>query len=196
MHVALQASALKALYGQGKASVLSSSLSAATSVQQLFVGMRPGLLCAVHSMTGLLWMLSLQLVELFGGVRDDWITSDLPSWLGANRIYQGVADPVREALAQQEVYIVTTKQQVVKIKYATLDHWGKLEVLESAQCIIILKKDVRVLAAAVCLLVIRLVMELQVPACDDIAACNAGGPAWHVRTSQGFARKANAAPLI
>ncbi|KAF5835320.1 hypothetical protein DUNSADRAFT_7552 [Dunaliella salina] len=51
-----------------------------------------------------------KLVELFGGVRDDWIASDLPSWLGANRIYQGVADPVREALAQQEVYIVTTKQ--------------------------------------------------------------------------------------
>lgn len=51
-----------------------------------------------------------QLVELFGRVRDEWIASDLPTWLGANAIYDGVAGPVRGAMAQEEVYIVTTKQ--------------------------------------------------------------------------------------
>ena len=50
------------------------------------------------------------MVDLFGGVRDEWIASDLSSWLAANRIYKGVADPVREALGRDEVYIVTTKQ--------------------------------------------------------------------------------------
>lgn len=34
----------------------------------------------------------------------------MSSWLGANRIYEGVADPVREAMSSDEVYIVTTKQ--------------------------------------------------------------------------------------
>lgn len=53
---------------------------------------------------------SVQLVDLFGSVRDEWIEKDLPSWLGANRIYEGVADPVRHALEQDEAYIVTTKQ--------------------------------------------------------------------------------------
>jgi len=52
----------------------------------------------------------LQLVELFGSVRDEWIVLDLPSWLAANHIYEGVADPVREAMLQHQVYIVTTKQ--------------------------------------------------------------------------------------
>lgn len=52
----------------------------------------------------------MQLVELFGGVRDEWIASDVGTWLAANRIYEGVADPVREAMSSDEVYIVTTKQ--------------------------------------------------------------------------------------
>ena len=52
-----------------------------------------------------------QLVALFGSVRDEWMAADLASWLAPNRIYPGVADAVRAALAGgDEVYIVTTKQ--------------------------------------------------------------------------------------
>ncbi|KIZ05430.1 hypothetical protein MNEG_2528 [Monoraphidium neglectum] len=52
-----------------------------------------------------------ELVTLFGRVRDDWIASDLAGWLAPNRIYPGVADAVRAALAGgDEVYVVTTKQ--------------------------------------------------------------------------------------
>ncbi len=51
-----------------------------------------------------------QMVELFGSVRDAWIQEDLDGWLAPNRIYEGVADPVRQAMQQHEVYIVTTKQ--------------------------------------------------------------------------------------
>lgn len=50
------------------------------------------------------------MVELFGSVRDAWIQEDLNGWLAPNRIYEGVADPVRKAMHQHEVYIVTTKQ--------------------------------------------------------------------------------------
>ncbi|KAG2501909.1 hypothetical protein HYH03_000407 [Edaphochlamys debaryana] len=50
------------------------------------------------------------MVELFGRVRDDWIASDLAGWLAPNRIYAGVADPVRAAMQHHQVYIVTTKQ--------------------------------------------------------------------------------------
>lgn len=54
----------------------------------------------------------LQLVNLFGNVRDDWIASDLKGWLAPNRIYPGVADAVKATLKgdDTEVYIVTTKQ--------------------------------------------------------------------------------------
>jgi hypothetical protein len=52
-----------------------------------------------------------QMVSLFGRVRDEWIASDLAGWLAPNRIYPGVADAVRAALAGgDEVYVVTTKQ--------------------------------------------------------------------------------------
>lgn len=56
--------------------------------------------------------LLLQLVNLFGNVRDDWIASDLKGWLAPNRIYPGVADAVKATLKSDdtEVYIVTTKQ--------------------------------------------------------------------------------------
>lgn len=51
------------------------------------------------------------LVELFGRVRDEWIASDLRGWLAPNRVYPGVADAVRAAIARgDEVYVVTTKQ--------------------------------------------------------------------------------------
>lgn len=51
-----------------------------------------------------------KMVELFGQVRDEWIKNDLAGWLAPNRIYDGVADPVRAAMESDEVYIVTTKQ--------------------------------------------------------------------------------------
>jgi hypothetical protein len=53
---------------------------------------------------------AVQLVELFGSVRDNWIAEDLSGWLAPNRIYPGVADAVAAAMQQSEVYIVTTKQ--------------------------------------------------------------------------------------
>ncbi|KAI3856164.1 hypothetical protein MKX03_027746 [Papaver bracteatum] len=48
------------------------------------------------------------LVELFGKVRDEWIDSDLSSWIGANRLYPGVSEALK--FASSRVYIVTTKQ--------------------------------------------------------------------------------------
>ena len=49
-------------------------------------------------------------MELFGGTRDEQIKADLHAWLSQNRIYPGVADALRKAVADHEVYIVTTKQ--------------------------------------------------------------------------------------
>lgn len=49
-------------------------------------------------------------MDLFGSVRDEWIDRDLPTWLGANGIYEGVAGTVGRAMQEEEVYIVTTKQ--------------------------------------------------------------------------------------
>ncbi len=44
-------------------------------------------------------------------VRDEWIAADLSGWLAPNRIYDGVAPPIRAAIDRgAEVYIVTTKQ--------------------------------------------------------------------------------------
>jgi hypothetical protein len=57
-----------------------------------------------------LLLLLLQLVQLFGSVRDNWIAEDLAGWLAPNRIYPGVADAVAATMQQDEVYIVTTKQ--------------------------------------------------------------------------------------
>lgn len=52
----------------------------------------------------------LQLVELFGATRDEWMATDLDGWLAPNRIYPGVADSMKSLMAEHEVYIVTTKQ--------------------------------------------------------------------------------------
>eukprot|EP00244_Chara_vulgaris_P000268 TRINITY_DN1043_c1_g2_i1.p1 TRINITY_DN1043_c1_g2~~TRINITY_DN1043_c1_g2_i1.p1 ORF type:complete len:299 (-),score=34.41 TRINITY_DN1043_c1_g2_i1:359-1255(-) len=49
-----------------------------------------------------------ELVDLFGSIRDDWMQTDLAGWLGANRLYPGVADALR--FASSPIYIVTTKQ--------------------------------------------------------------------------------------
>ncbi|CAM8974466.1 hypothetical protein QQ045_030429 [Rhodiola kirilowii] len=48
------------------------------------------------------------LIDLFGKIRDEWIDSDLTTWIGANRLYPGVADALK--FAYSRVYIVTTKQ--------------------------------------------------------------------------------------
>lgn len=48
------------------------------------------------------------LIDLFGRVRDEWMETDLATWIGANRFYPGVPDALKFASAR--VYIVTTKQ--------------------------------------------------------------------------------------
>ena len=53
---------------------------------------------------------SLQLLELFGGTRDDWIAEDLEGWLAPNEIYEGMGAALQHLQAQHELYIVTTKQ--------------------------------------------------------------------------------------
>jgi hypothetical protein len=52
----------------------------------------------------------LQLVELFGSTRDEWMAADLEGWLAPNRIYPGVAQAIQALMERDEVYIVTTKQ--------------------------------------------------------------------------------------
>ena len=52
----------------------------------------------------------LQLVELFGTTRDEWIAHDLEGWLNANEIYEGLAEIVQHLRQQHDTYIVTTKQ--------------------------------------------------------------------------------------
>ena len=53
---------------------------------------------------------ALQLVELFGNVRDDWIKRDLNGWLDANEIYPGIPEDLAALHQRHELYIVTTKQ--------------------------------------------------------------------------------------
>jgi hypothetical protein len=53
---------------------------------------------------------TVQLVDLFGRVRDEWIARDLDDWLSPNRIYPGVAEALKDLMGRDEVYIVTTKQ--------------------------------------------------------------------------------------
>jgi hypothetical protein len=53
-----------------------------------------------------------EMVELFGTTRDEWMAADLDDWLAPNRIYDGIADSLKAAMASEsaEVFIVTTKQ--------------------------------------------------------------------------------------
>lgn len=53
---------------------------------------------------------AMQLVDLFGSTRDEWMAEDLNAWLAPNRIYSGTADAVKKLMKDQEAYIVTTKQ--------------------------------------------------------------------------------------
>jgi len=50
-----------------------------------------------------------ELIEAFGGVRDDWMERDLQSWIDANRLYPGVADALN--FATKPLFIITTKQK-------------------------------------------------------------------------------------
>lgn len=52
------------------------------------------------------------LITLFGAVRDEWIRTDLPTWLDRHSFYPGVIDALRAALHQKKLlYILTTKQE-------------------------------------------------------------------------------------
>lgn len=52
----------------------------------------------------------LQLVDLFGGYRDEWIARDLDGWLHANIIYDGLPQILTHLMQHHDLYIVTTKQ--------------------------------------------------------------------------------------
>ncbi len=52
----------------------------------------------------------MQLVELFGSTRDEWMEDDLHDWLAANEIYDGVPAVVEHLRSNGTFYIVTTKQ--------------------------------------------------------------------------------------
>jgi len=52
----------------------------------------------------------MQLVELFGSTRDEWMEDDLDDWLAANEIYEGVPAIVEHLRSNGTFYIVTTKQ--------------------------------------------------------------------------------------
>lgn len=54
----------------------------------------------------------LQLVDLFGTTRDNWMAADLQSWLAPNKIYDGLPPALKHAMENEEVYIVTTKQVI------------------------------------------------------------------------------------
>jgi hypothetical protein len=61
----------------------------------------------------------LQLVELFGSTRDEWIKEDLAGWLAPNRICDGVPAVLNRLLQQADLYIVTTKQ-ASRVAWASL----------------------------------------------------------------------------
>lgn len=52
-----------------------------------------------------------ELVELFGSARDRWIAEDPEGWLARHEFYPGVIERMRTRLAQDEVFILTTKQE-------------------------------------------------------------------------------------
>lgn len=49
------------------------------------------------------------LIESFGSTRDQWIESDLDSWIQSNRIFPGVIDALN--FSQAPIYIITTKEK-------------------------------------------------------------------------------------
>jgi phosphoglycolate phosphatase-like HAD superfamily hydrolase len=60
------------------------------------------------------------MIEVFGGVRDEWIANDLPSWLDINGFYPGVPESLNAC--RGEGVLVTTKQQ--RFAVALVRHAG------------------------------------------------------------------------
>mmetsp|Transcript_20120 Transcript_20120/g.24883 ORF Transcript_20120/g.24883 Transcript_20120/m.24883 type:complete len:301 (-) Transcript_20120:28-930(-) len=60
------------------------------------------------------------MIELFGGVRDEWIANDLSSWLDINRFYPGVPESLNACRGKG--VLVTTKQQ--RFAVALVRHAG------------------------------------------------------------------------
>lgn len=51
------------------------------------------------------------LIELFGKVRDEWMDTNLTTWIGDNRLYAGISDALK--FASSEIYIVTTIPELI-----------------------------------------------------------------------------------
>lgn len=53
-----------------------------------------------------------KLAKTLDAIRDEWIAQDLEGWLALHRFYPGVADKVRQTLAEgrTQVWIITTKE--------------------------------------------------------------------------------------
>ena len=71
-----------------------------------------------------------ELVALFGEMRDEMIVEDEEAWVKANRLYDGVADALKAAFADDhgavDVWIVTTKQE--RFARLLLSRLGGVEV--------------------------------------------------------------------
>lgn len=51
------------------------------------------------------------LKKLFGSTRDQWISAQLDEWVRLNPLFPGVADRLRNLVAQNACYVLTTKQE-------------------------------------------------------------------------------------
>lgn len=54
-----------------------------------------------------------QLLELFGSIRDKWMSEDLPGWLGANRFYPG------EPACLAQTYVSSAYHRMTDRSHAT-----------------------------------------------------------------------------
>ena len=52
-----------------------------------------------------------ELIAVFGETRDEWIRKNQKEWMGMNRFYPGVVGRIRSAMAESEIFILTTKQE-------------------------------------------------------------------------------------
>jgi phosphoglycolate phosphatase-like HAD superfamily hydrolase len=48
--------------------------------------------------------------QRFGELRDNWIADDVASWIAVNPLFDGIKQKLQQ-LANQDVYIITTKQE-------------------------------------------------------------------------------------
>ena len=56
------------------------------------------------------------LKRLFGDTRDQWIASDLASWIAMNPLFPGIAKKLQNLSRTQTWYVITTKQERFVIK--------------------------------------------------------------------------------